>query len=304
MAGADGPAQSRRFRCRARRGNKAYAGRVDMRAEAFDKMAAGPVRKLGRGGRRGMRVRQVQNNLLLLQRSGREHRVAQFALIGARAPPAQIKRQQITARPVRENDTARKQRLVHALGNIMFGAAPEARINARRWRNRLACNADASGELAVTQRVPCHVDLLLEHAYASSANSARLLPITHRTIGMKHALQNLLLKRVLCDGALVDFDAKPRARAGTHGAAQLIERMRVSHNFVTPFDVLAYRLADDEIRLCEAKLKSGSRADGPLRVVRRERDTVRFGERADLARRCQSAAVRDIRLRDFAAAGG
>ena len=73
---------------------------------------------------------------------------------------------------------------------------------------------------------------------------------------------------------------------------------------MAPFDIFANRLADDEIRLRESELESGRRADRALRVVRRKCNAVRLGERAYLAGRGQPAAMRDVRLRNLAAAGG
>src|SRR6266853_4659641 len=133
------------------------------------------------------------------------------------------------------------------------------------------------------------------------ARQLRALPVTHGTIGVKHPLQQLLFEGMFRDGALVHFYSKPWARGGTDGSAHRVQRMRVDHYLVAPFDVLAHGLADDEIRLREAELEGSRSADRPLRVVRRERDAVGFSERANLAGRGQSAAMRDVGLRNLAA---
>ena len=63
-------------------GYEANAGGLDLLAVARNQMSAGPIGKLNRSRGGGVRMRDVQNDLLFLQPGGFEHGRAQFTLVG------------------------------------------------------------------------------------------------------------------------------------------------------------------------------------------------------------------------------
>ena len=99
---------------------------------------------------------------------------------------------------------------------------------------------------------------------------------------------------------LVDRDAQTRLRVRPNDPPRLLDCESLLHHILTPRHVFVDRLADGVARLRKAELERRGGAHRPLRVVRRERDAVRFGERRDPPRLAQSATVRDVELAHLA----
>jgi hypothetical protein len=100
-------------------------------------------------------------------------------------------------------------------------------------------------------------------------------------VGVERALRQLLLEGVLRDLLLVELDPQPRLRVGADDAPGALGDEALADDVLAPGHVAVDRLADHVARLREAELERGRRADGTLRVVGRERDAVRLGERGD-----------------------
>ena len=92
---------------------------------------------------------------------------------------------------------------------------------------------------------------------------------------------------------------RPGLRVGPDDAAFRLDGEAFLHHVLPPGHVVVHGLADDVAGLREAELQRGRGADGPLRIVRRERDAMRVREGGDAARGGESAAVRDVELADL-----
>src|ERR1700722_8183266 len=89
-------------------------------------------------------------------------------------------------------------------------------------------------------------------------------PIANASVLVEHALQHLLLKRMLLHLRLVDRDAQTRLRVGPNDAAGLFHGEAFLHDVLPPRHIRMDGLANDIARLRKAELQRRGRADGAL----------------------------------------
>ena len=128
-------------------------------------------------------------------------------------------------------------------------------------------------------------------------------PVADAAVAIEHALQQLLLERMLLHFGLVDRRCPGRAACSAARCGPVCSTVKPSCDHVLPpRHVGVDRFADDVARLREAELQRGRGADRPLRIVRGEGDAMGLGQRGDAPRFAEAAAVRDVELADLAGA--